>query len=816
MEHLPDRSTLTPMMQQWYDCKVAAGSALLLFRMGDFYEAFFTDAERLAKLGNINLTKRSDIPMSGIPHHQLETYLDKLTKAKIHIAIAEQFGDPRQGPLERKIVRTITPGTLVTSSAIKEKDFNTIAALYHEKGRFGLAYCDITTSDMHLLELNDLSEILSEIARLNVVELLAPPKFFDPYPNIQISVALTDDDKSLFTAVAAKESLERHFSIQTLDSFGAKHLGPAITAAGALLTFAKRKVGSSLRHIERMRHTPLQDYMAIDRATELNLELFETKTSLFAALDKTATPMGGRRLRRWIQRPLLNIESILQRQEAVSAFYHEIPTAKAAHEHLGGVRDLERLAMRISSGYATPKDLVTLKHSLLHCTPFREALDGISSDLIDTAKQGLSDDVAAIASQIDCALDDDPPWRLSDGGVIREGFSEELDELRGIRSNSSAWLTDYQEKLREKYGIKNLKVAFNKISGYYIEVSRAQADLMPETCTRTQTLTNSERFTDPDIKAFEKKILSAEEQIGRLEQTLFHTLVESLCEKCSTLLRISHSVALLDVLISLSSVAHERGYVRPEVTTDYAIEIEGGRHPVVEQTAVGGRFVPNDTLLCGQSAKLTILTGPNMGGKSTYIRQTALIALLAQIGSFVPAQKARIGLVDRLFSRIGAADDLARGQSTFMVEMAETANILNNATERSLILLDEIGRGTSTCDGIAIAKAVAEALITAFDKGPRTLFATHFFELTDLEKSFDTARNAHVSALEANGSILFLHKITKGACAKSYGIHVARLAGIPPAVVSRAEEILSSLEKKERKKSRQQKPSTLEPLLLFD
>jgi len=816
MEHLPERSTLTPMMQQWYDCKVQAGPALLLFRMGDFYEAFFHDAEKLAKLGNINLTKRSDIPMSGIPHHQLETYLDKLTKAKIHIAIAEQFGDPKQGPLERKIVRTITPGTVVTSSAIEEKDFNTIAAIYHEKGRFGLAYCDITTSEMHLLELSDLSEMLSEIARLNVVELLAPPKFFASYPTLQISVALTDDDKSLFTAIAAKESLERHFGIQTLDSFGAKHLGPAITAAGALLTFAKRKVGSNLRHIERMRHTPIQGYMAIDRATELNLELFDTKTSLFAVLDKTATPMGGRRLRRWIQRPLLNIESITQRQEAISAFYHAMPAAKAAHEHLNGVRDLERLAMRISSGYATPKDLISLKHSLMHCAPFRSALGGVSSELIDLAKQGISDDATEIASLIEESLDDDPPWRLSDGGVIRAGFSEELDELRSIRTNSGAWLTDYQEKLRSECGIKNLKVAFNKISGYYIEVSRAQASLMPMSCTRTQTLTNSERFTDPELKSFEKKILSAEEQIAKLEQTLFHTLVEQLSERCSALLRIAHSVALLDVLISLSLTAHERGYVRPEVNAGHAIEIEGGRHPVVEQTAVGSSFVPNDTFLCGESAKLTVLTGPNMGGKSTYIRQTALITLLAQIGSFVPAQKAKIGLVDRLFSRIGAADDLARGQSTFMVEMAETANILNNATERSLILLDEIGRGTSTCDGIAIAKAVAEALLTAFKRGPRTLFATHFFELTDLEKSFETVRNAHVSALEANGSILFLHKITRGACAKSYGIHVARLAGIPPAVVSRAEEILSTLERKDRKKPREQKSVPEEPLLLFD
>lgn len=816
MEHLPDRTTLTPMMQQWYDCKRLAGSALLLFRMGDFYEAFFDDAEKLAKTGGINLTKRAEIPMSGIPHHQLETYLDKLTKAKVHIAIAEQFGDPKQGPLERKIVRTITPGTLVTSSVIEEKDFNTIAALCQEKGRFGLAYCDITTSEMHLLELEDLGEMLSEIARLNVVELLTPPKFFAPYPAIEVSIALTDDDKSLFTALAARESLERHFGIQTLDSFIAKHLSPAITAAGALLTFAKRKVGSSLKTIERARHTPVSGYMAIDRATELNLELFDTKTSLFALLDKTATPMGGRRLRRWIQRPLLQLASIAQRADAISAFYHKMPAAKAAHAHLANIRDLERLAMRIASGYATPKDLITLKHSLTHCSPFRRALDGISSELIDIAKSGLSDESSQLAELIDKTLTDDPPWRLSDGGVIRAGFCEELDALRSARANSSAWLANYQEKLREERGIKNLKVAYNKISGYYIEVSRAQASLMPDHCTRTQTLTNSERFTDPALKSFEQQILSAEEQMTQREQILFRALVDALSDRCATLLRIASSLSLLDVLISLSLTAHERGYVRPEVNSGYTIAIEGGRHPVIEQTAMGACFVPNDTFLCGTSAKLIIITGPNMGGKSTYIRQTALIALMAQIGSFVPAQKATIGLVDRLFSRIGAADDLARGQSTFMVEMAETANILNNTSERALILLDEIGRGTSTCDGIAIAKAVAEALLTAFKKGPRTLFATHFFELTDLEQSFDAARNAHVSALEANGSLLFLHKITKGACAKSYGIHVARLAGIPPAVVARAEEILSFLEKKAPKKQKKLVSTPEEPLLLFD
>jgi DNA mismatch repair protein MutS len=499
------------MMQQWYDCKASAKGALLLFRMGDFYEAFFHDAEILAEKGGINLTKRSEIPMSGIPHHQLETYLNKLTKERLHIAIAEQMGDPKaKGLVERRITRTITPGTVVSPHSLEEKNFNTIAALCVSDGLFGLAYCDITTADLHLFEIDEIKVVLTEIARLGVVELLTPPKFFATYPDAweqlahESTLSLTDNDKSLFTLSAASEMLQRHFGALTLDSFGAKHMSAAISSAGALLTFTRHKLGNSLRHIQRLLHTPPTDFMAIDRVTEKNLELFEsassgkTDTSLFNLLDQTATPMGGRSLRRWMMRPLIVLKDIEERQEAVAHLFADTPAARSTHAHLKNVRDLERLTTRISSGFATPKDLLALGRSLTHINPAKSCIAHLKSPLIDLACEALGNDSDSIADQINQALTDDPPWRLSDGGVIRSGYNKELDELRASRDNTSEWLTNYQEKIREESGIKNLKVAFNRVAGYYIEVSRAQSSLMPEGFRRTQTLTNNERFTAPE------------------------------------------------------------------------------------------------------------------------------------------------------------------------------------------------------------------------------------------------------------------------------------------------------------------------------
>ena len=759
---------MTPMMRQWTSCKEKAGEALLLFRLGDFYEAFYDDADRLATALEITLTKRQDIPMAGIPVQTLDNYLEKLVAKGHVVAIAEQMGDPKEtkGIVGREIVRTVSPATIIGSSIVPEKSHNFFASISKD----GLAFVDHSTGAAIAIESGNRSELLDELIRRAPRELLVSKSFYkhneDLLSPLKMRIEVCDDYR--FDEKSCYDFLTRHFKVHSLT---------VAAPVGALLSHLSETLSLDISHIMAIQKDSLSSYMSIDQATLSHLEL---DTGLLPIIDKTLTPMGGRLLKSWLFHPLLSVQRITKRQDAVAEL---IEKGYVFEELLKPVRDLERLMMRISSGSASPRDLASLATSLEPVPALIEKVRALSA--AGSLLKGLHDP-SAIAAKIRTVLNPEPPARLSDGGVIRSSFSPELKELRELKTNSHDWMARYQTELKERYDIKTLKVGYNRAFGYFIEVSRLQSDRMPDTFTRRQTLVNNERFISPELKEFESKILGAEERIAAIESQLFHALRVEIAGHADTILSIGKAIAQLDALLSLSKIAKAGQMVRPLVDESDELNISEGRHPVVEHHLSSGSFIPNDT----HTHRLMLITGPNMAGKSTYIRQVALIVLLAQMGSFVPAKSAHIGIVDKLFSRIGASDDLARGQSTFMVEMTETANILNNATERSLVILDEIGRGTSTYDGISIAWSVAEYLLK--EKRAKTLFATHYFELTDLPG----AVNYNVSVEESESGILFLRKIVPGAADKSYGIHVARLAGLPSVVLKRAYEILATLEEK--------------------
>lgn len=785
-----------------------AKDILLLFRMGDFYEAFYQDAVDLAETCDLTLTKRSEIPMSGIPHHQLETYLDRLIAKGKSVAVAEQTTLPKKGEglVERKIVRTHTPGTLISSSLLSDKAYNVLLALCQNKGVWGIAFADVTTDSLFTCEFHDERALIDELCRIQPVEIIVKegllesrPALFDELA-LSFAPTLSKAPRADFESKAAEKNVLRHFNVDTLDGFGLSGSTSATAAIWALLRYAKLNLSMPLGHIKTVKKLKSSGFMTMDRITQKNLELvtslspFTKGATLFDHIDYTLTPMGARKLKSWLLRPLCNIDKICERQEAVEELILKRLDSETLIKHLKQIKDLERLAMRADSKCASPKDLVSLKVSLWQLAPILKGLSAFSSPLIKRLSSNLFDfnDLCAL---IDSALVNDPPWRLSDGGLFKTGFSEELDALSNLQKNASEFLVDYESRLREETGLKKLKVGYNRVFGYYIELSRLNSSDAPAYFIRKQTLANSERFITDELKTFEEKITHAEEKKAKLEAALFYQLREDVALYASKVSNSAKALGQIDSLLSLATLAIKGRYCRPEIDASYSIEITSGRHPVVEASSRTERFIPNDTHL-SKSDKMALITGPNMGGKSTYLRQVALIQVLAQMGSFVPATKARLGLIDRLFTRIGASDDLSRGQSTFMVEMAETANILNNASERSLIVLDEIGRGTSTCDGIAIAKATSERLLTLFANGPKVLFATHFFELTDLEKSFSSVKNYHVAVDESAEAVVFLRKIARGVCDKSYGVHVAKIAGVPEPVVKRAEEILRELEDK--------------------
>lgn len=789
------------MMQQWHACKQAAKKALLFFRMGDFYEAFHQDAEILAEALDLTLTKRQGIPMAGVPWHTCETYIDRLVAKGYRVAVAEQTEDPKlaKGLVKREIVRFITPGTVVN---LPDTANNFIASIVQVGSVFGLAFLDLTTAAFQVVEFEESKELLNELYRLRPSEILTVEAFQKKHEQLFKELdgaVLSTGAPWQFEHKTAYAYLADHFGVHHLDGFGLKGMVAAINAAGGLLAYIHDDLSLPIAHIRDIKPFSVNDSMALDRVSQRNLELTESlhaspKHTLMGVLDQTYTPMGKRLLREWIKRPLLDVQEIHARLDAVEAYYHSPQELAELRQQLRGVRDLERLMTRIVAGYATPRDLLALGVSLENCDPIRK----------------LPPDLLELARMIREALVEEPPVRITEGKIFREGYHAELDELRGLSKGGKEWLARYQTKIKEETGIKNLKVSFNKIFGYYIEVSKGQAGLMPDTFERRQTLVNSERFISPILKEYENKVLSAEERIHTRELALFQELREKTASFEESVFEIAKEIARLDVLASLAIVAKRNAYCRPLVDTSDALHLEGGRHPVVE-AANKELFIPNETRL-DHRERLMLITGPNMAGKSTYIRQVALIVIMAQMGSFVPCSNARIGIVDKIFTRIGASDDLSRGQSTFMVEMSETANILNNVSSRSLVILDEIGRGTSTYDGVAIAWSVAEHLLKTHAK---TLFATHYWELTDLEEAFEGAVNYHAAVSEESEEIVFMHKIARGGTDRSYGIHVARLAGLPLSVIGRANEILKKLEARKESVKRTKKEARETQLTLF-
>lgn len=806
----------SPMMLQWHACKQNAGSALLLFRMGDFYEAFYDDAVIIARELELTLTKRQEVPMCGVPHHTSEGYIDKLVGKGFRVAVAEQTEDPKKakGLVRREVVRVVTPGTVINSSLLTESHNNFIAAVSQVGQLLGLAVLDLTTADFRVIEVSNEQDLINEIYRLQPAEFVLSPKMQEKHRTLFDELRKTYDflisshDDWRFTHQAAQPFLTGHLGVKTLDGFGLTGMVAAINAAGGLLSYLQDILCLSLSHIQEIRTYSTSQYMCIDKSTRRHLELTESQTSnskrstLLSILDHTRTPMGARLLRQWLNQPLLDPEEIRKRQDSVEAFYNHPEIIQECAELLQNVRDIERLIMKICTGHASPRDIAALKNSFLPIPQLKGLLQRISlhASLI-AADENAIEALPEMVNLISKALVDDPPFRLNEGKTFREGYCQALDELRALSTDSKAWLARYQNELKESTGIKTLKVGFNRMFGYFIEVSRGQADKMPENFQRRQTLVNAERFITPELKNYETNMMHAEERIAAIEAELFTALKAEVVAYGQRIQRIAQAIARIDVLHSLATIAKHADYMRPTVDGSSEFTIRAGRHPVIEASLKEERFIANDTFLDDKENRLLLITGPNMAGKSTYIRQVALIAIMAQIGSFVPAAYVHLGIIDKVFSRIGASDDLSRGQSTFMVEMTETAYILNNATDRSLVILDEIGRGTSTYDGISIAWSVAEYLLTTENKMAKTLFATHYWELTKLEEKIPGAVNYNVAIHENGDAIIFLRKIVRGGTDKSYGIHVGKLAGLPATVIARAKEILIHLEENANQKT---------------
>ena len=808
----------TPMMQQYLLAKEKYAEEVLFFRMGDFYEMFFEDAQVASELLGIALTSRSKdkdaIPMAGIPVKALDSYLPKLLRAGKRVAICEQVQDPREakGLVEREVVRVITPGTITDEKIIGEKSNNYLAALCHRPEStskkkktaeaFGLAWMDVTTGEFTIWESGDLSAIATQLERLAPAECLLPESIafnlenHPAFAEVARDYLITPFSDPAFDRKTAHRGLVSHFKTRTLDGFGCEHLDLAVQAGGGLLSYVQETQKVAMKHLNTIRAYQETRVVPIDRATRRALELTSTQRdgerqgTLLGSFDRTATACGGRKLQAWILEPLTGVEEIVQRQEGVAELVENQDVREEAVNLLKQVHDLERISTRISYGSANARDLVALARTLEIIPLLQELLRPLESAMVGDLRERMPP-LPELRARLQEALQEEPPIPLKEGGLIREGYNEELDELRLISTEGSQWFARYQQKEIDRTSIPNLKVGYNKVFGYYIEITNSHKDNVPEEYIRKQTLKNCERYITPDLKEYENKVLHARERAISLEYKIFSTLREEASEQIPRLQQAAEALAELDVLATFAVLAAERGYIRPLVNNGNRLLIEDGRHPVVERVATTEPFIANSVELDKEN-NIMIITGPNMAGKSTYIRQVALLTMLAQTGSFIPAKKAEIGVIDRLFTRVGASDDLTRGQSTFMVEMNETANILNNATSRSLIILDEVGRGTSTFDGVSLAWAITEYIAEKIEA--RTLFATHYHELTELTRTFAGARNFNFAVKEWNEDIIFLRKIVEGGADKSYGIHVARLAGIPTSVIDRAREILGNLE----------------------
>jgi DNA mismatch repair protein MutS len=851
------RDALTPMMQQYRRLRGSIpADTLLLFRLGDFYELFFEDAKEASVLLNVALTKRNGVPMCGMPYHAAQTYIAKLIKAGRRVAICDQTSEPQPGKIvSRDITQIISAGTVSDFDLLEAKRANYLGAVYADGGIFGFAYADLTTGEFRLTELQDRQFLLDELARVSPSELLISSEQKDQLG--QIDHAL-EYDSYAFLPEQAVFTLCEHFKMKSLDGFGCGEMSRAVAAAGAIVHYLKHQLRRNIDHLTSLRCDAPADYVMLDAATQTNLELVESRstrnTTLLAVLDRTITPMGGRGLRSWILQPLRNLHELERRQQMIADLLQEPDLLAAIRAQLKSIRDIERATSRLSQASGNARDLVALKFSLQEVPKLKAELQRLIERIefgrapVETALPDRNDsteqatrppvgrtrpvaslplqlqseihEMPVLAEKLGRAVVDDPPLVLKEGGIFRDGYDADLDELRRASREGKNWIGHLQEREIAATGIKSLKVRYNSIFGYFIEVTKSNLASVPARYTRKQTTVGGERFITPELKEMEAKILGGDERARQLEYQLFQKLREETLRELESIQRTAAAIAVLDVICAFAETARLFRYCRPQLNNTLRLMIKDGRHPVLDQNLVEEKFVPNDTSLDGETMRLAIVTGPNMAGKSTYIRQVALIVLMAQIGSFVPAESAEIGLVDRIFTRVGANDDIGRGQSTFMVEMNETSNIVNNATERSLVILDEIGRGTSTFDGLSIAWSVAEFL---HDKiKARTLFATHYHELTKLAEERSGVCNFNVAVREWNDQIIFLRKIVPGGADKSYGIQVARLAGLPKEILDRAKEILSHLEDSSRataetkprgKKSSKAMPESQKPQL---
>ncbi len=801
---------LTPMMQQYLETKKEYQDCILFYRLGDFYEMFFDDALIASKELELTLTGKScgqeeRAPMCGVPFHAVEGYLNKMVSKGYKVAICEQVEDPKlaKGIVKREVIRIVTPGTNLDIQALDDTKNNYLFCIAYFPGKIGISVADVTTGDYYLTEVEDIRRLQDEINKYSPSEIICNEPFLVSGCDIEdlksrLGITVYSLAPHYFDDEICKQNLMKHFGVNSLSGLGIEDFMSGMVAAGALLQYLYETQKTSLAHFTHLYPYLTSKYMLLDSSTRRNLELTETlrekqkKGSLLGILDKTKTAMGGRLLRKYIEQPLIDKERIEERQDAVETLCKQSVDRDEIREYLNTIYDLERLLGKISYKTANPRDLLAFRNSLAMLPSIRMLLDDLDAPLLRDIREKI-DTLEDIHHLIDSSILEDAPIAIKEGGIIKEGFNETIDALKKAKTDGKNWLAALEEEDRARTGIKNLRIKYNKVFGYYFEVTNSYQHLVPDDYIRKQTLANAERYTTPRLKELEDSILNAEDKLFSLEYDVFCEIRDSIALAIERVQKTARAIAKLDVLTSLSYVAEQNQYIRPDLNTKGIIDIKDGRHPVVEKMIKNDMFISNDTYLDNQKHCIAVITGPNMAGKSTYMRQTALIVLLSQIGSFVPAKKANIGIVDRIFTRVGASDDLASGQSTFMVEMNEVANILRNATSESLIVLDEIGRGTSTFDGLSIAWAVIEHISNRKLLGAKTLFATHYHELTELEGKIDNVNNYCIAVKEKGDDIVFLRKIVKGGADKSYGIQVAKLAGVPDMVIDRAREIVEQL-----------------------
>ena len=804
-----DVASLSPMMQHYVKTKEENKDCIIFYRLGDFYEMFFDDAVTTSRELELTLTGKDcglseRAPMCGVPYHAAEVYINRLVGKGYKVAICEQMEDPKEakGMVRREVIRVVTPGTNLNTQALDETKNNYIMAVVYLSNRFGIAIADVTTGDFMVTEVDKIRTLLDEVYKFSPAEIICNEAFCMSGVDLEeirnrLNISLYPLESWYFDDDLCVRTLKEHFRVGTLEGLGLKDYECAVIGAGALLTYLLETQKNSLEHMRAITPYITDRFMVIDSSSRRNLELTEAlrekvkRGSLLWVLDKTKTAMGARMLRSFIEQPLIDEDAINRRLDALEINSREMDREEI-REYLNPIYDMERLIGRVSYQSANPRDMISFKSSISMIPYIKQLVKSFSTEEMQCVYEDM-DDLRDLYTLLESAIVEEPPLAMKEGGIIKDGYNEDVDHFREAKTKGKSWLAELEAEEREKTGIRNLKIKYNKVFGYYLEVTNSFKDMVPEYYTRKQTLTNAERYITPRLKELEDMILGAEDKLYALEYELFVNVRNTISREVERIQRTAKAIAKLDTYISLALVASRNNYVRPKINTKGVIDIKNGRHPVVEKMIPNDMFIPNDTYLDNSKNRVSVITGPNMAGKSTYMRQTALIVLMAQIGSFVPAEKANIGIADRIFTRVGASDDLASGQSTFMVEMTEVANILRNATSRSLLILDEIGRGTSTFDGLSIASAVIEYISNTKILGAKTLFATHYHELTELEGKLAGVNNYCIAVKERGDDIVFLRKIVKGGADKSYGIQVAKLAGVPDVVIERAKELVEEL-----------------------